>query len=421
MNRVAHRLGVDVVGAGIVGVLAGLSASVFLAGLSLVTAFRDASDDVLVGLLPIAAALLLELTARMGRAAGGTTVVLEVATHGTGAPVPKALFLVALLGTWWTHLFGGSAGREGTAVQMGAALADTVVHGLRRLLPAVALDDDDRRRLIVAGIAGGFGGVFGTPIAAAVFGVEVVIARRLDHRVAVAAVVAAFSADLVGDAALHALGGAHGQYPTLAALVVTPSLLLRFALLGLLVGVVGRAFVALLHGVKRHTHRRAPWLRGLVAGIVVVVIWSVVPGADGLVGLSVPILEAAARGDVDAVVPWAFAVKLVLTAVTIGVGLVGGEVTPLFVIGATLGVVVAGPLGLPPEQAACAALAAMFGACAVTPLALLCMVVELCGPGAVVPQAVCMLVATVVVGRHGIYTRPAPVPSLPVVPSPESP
>jgi H+/Cl- antiporter ClcA len=394
---------IDGGGGAVVGALAGLAAAVFLAGLAAVTTLREARASWLVPLLPLAAAALLELVARLGaRVGGGTAVVLEVAHRG-GEPIPLRLAVVALLGTWWTHLFGGSAGREGTAVQMGSALADAVVHAIRRVVP---VDEDARRRLVIAGIAGGFGGVFGTPVAGAVFAMEVVVARRLDTGVGLAALTGALVGDLVGDATLHALGGAHGVYPTLAVLPVTPALLVRFAVLGLVVGVVGRAFIALQHAIKARAASRPPWQRGLVGGAVVVALWAFIPGGHDLVGLSLPTLAAAVQGDVGAILPWAFALKLVLTAVTLGVGLIGGEVTPLFVIGATLGVVVAGPLGLPPEQAACAALAAMFGACATAPLALLIMVVELCGAGGIAHQLVCVVVASVVVGRHSIYTRP---------------
>jgi H+/Cl- antiporter ClcA len=137
------------------------------------------------------------------------------------------------------------------------------------------------------------------------------------------------------------------------------------------------------------------------------VIGAIAPAAGAAsAGAGAAAAEAPAAAESVVAVPWAFALKLVLTAVTLGVGLVGGEVTPLFVIGATLGVTLAGPLGLPPEQAACAALAALFGACAGAPLALLCMVVELCGAGAIAQQLVAIVMASVVVGGRSIYTRP---------------
>ena len=404
VGALVRRVGLDVGGGAIVGALAGVAAAVFLAGLAGLTAVRDAHAAWLVPFLPLAAAALLTLLVHLDRRVGGGTTVVIDAAHRGGPAIPPGLGLVALFGTWWTHLWGGSAGREGTAVQMGASLADALVHLARR---HICVDDDARRRLILAGIAGGFGGVFGTPIAGAVFAMEVIVARRLDTNAAPAALAAALTGDLVGDAVLHALGGAHGAYPVLAALPVSPGSLLRFAVVGVVVGAVGRAFVALLHAIKARASGRPPWQRGLVGGLVVVAIWGLVPGGGALVGLSLSTLEAAVHGDVAAVLPWTFAVKLVLTAVTIGVGLVGGEVTPLFVIGAALGVVIAGPLGLPPEQAACAALAALFGACATTPLALWVMIIELCGTGAVAQQLVCIAVASAVVGRRGIYMRSA--------------
>jgi H+/Cl- antiporter ClcA len=330
---------------------------------------------------------------------------MDAAAHHNAPPIPLRLAAIALVGTWWTHLFGGSAGREGSAVQMGAAVADAVVAVARRVFGDARVGVSLRQGLVVAGIAGGFGGVFGTPVAGAIFAIEVVVARRIDTSRAVFAVVGAVVGDLVGHAVLEALGGAHGHYPTLSTVPVSVTSLLSFAVLGVAVGVCARAFMTLTERIKALSSRARPWQRGVVGGAIVVVIWWVIPGAEPLVGLSLPTLEAAARGDVTAILPWTFALKLLLTAVTLGVGLIGGEVTPLFVIGATLGVVVAGPLGLPPEQAACAALAAMFGACAGAPLALLAMIVELCGSGAFVQQLVCIVTATAVVGGQSIYRR----------------
>ncbi len=400
---IVARVG-DVVGALVVGALAGLAAGVFLAGLGQATSIRDEHARLVVPLLPIGAALLLEVVARAGgRASGGTAVVLDAMARSDAPAIPTRLLPIALLGTWWTHFFGGSAGREGSAVQMGAAVADGVASLGQRLFGELSVDA--RRGLLVAGVAGGFGGVFGTPVAGAIFAMEVVVARRIDTTRALSAVVGAVVGDLVGHAVLGALGGAHGSYPTLPPLAPSTSNLVAFAVLGVAVGLSGRAFMALMALVKRLAAPRSPWQRGVVGGAIVVVIWWVVPGAEPLVGLSVPTLEAAASGDVDAVFPWTFALKLLLTAVTLGIGLIGGEVTPLFVIGATLGVVAAGPLGLPPAHAACAGLAAMFGACAAAPVALLAMIIELCGAGGIVQQLVCIFTASIVVGGESIYRR----------------
>ena len=201
VRRVGFDVGVDVVGGGIVGFLAGVAAAVFVAGLAGVTALREASASVFVPLLPVAAAALLTLLARLDpRVGGGTTVVLDTAHRG-GPAIPAGLGVVALLGTWWTHLWGGSAGREGTAVQMGASLADFVAQRL-------GLTAARRHEMLVAGVAGGFGSVFGTPLAGAVFALEFVRARQVSLRAAVPAVVAAVS----GDVLAQRLGVTHAHY-----------------------------------------------------------------------------------------------------------------------------------------------------------------------------------------------------------------
>jgi H+/Cl- antiporter ClcA len=401
--HVGNRLSafvVVVVGSVVVGALAGVAATVFLVGLDRVTGWREARATWMVPLLPLAAAAWLEVVSRLSaRTNGGTTVVLEVAQRG-GERIPLGLGLLALVGTWWAHLWGGSVGREGTAVQMGAAWADAVVQLARRWF---TVNDEVRRRLVVAGIAGGFGGVFGTPVAGAVFGIEVVVARRLDGRSALPAIVAAVVGDVIGEWLLGAFGGAHGHFPSLPALSMTH--LWRVVVLGVVVGFVGRLFIVAVRSIKQVAAVHPPWRRGLVGGGVVVALWALVPGGAELIGLSLPTLMAAVNGDVEAVVPWAFLLKLLLTAVCVGIGLVGGEVTPLCVIGATVGLVAAGPLGLPAAHAACAAMAAMCGACLTTPLALWVMIVELCGPGAWALFGICIVVASAVVGRASVYTR----------------
>ena len=385
----------------VIGGLCGVASAVFLRGLQLATDFRVAHEKLLVPLLPVGAAALLWVVHRFGgRAKGGTAVVLFPAVDGVGESIPPALFPIALIGTWWTHLFGGSAGREGTAVQMGGTIADVVVAVVARVRTVTS---PVRHALLLAGIAGGFGSVFGTPVAGAIFALEVAVAHKMGLRPALAALLASTVGSLVGNEVLHALGGAHGTYPILAALPLDLGLAIRFAFLGLAVGVVAKVFMGLMARIKKLVAPLAPWQRGVVGGLAIVGIWLVIPGTSPLLGLSVPVLEQAAGG--GDVVVYAFALKVLLTAITLGIGLIGGEVTPLFVMGATLGIVCAGPLGLPPDQAACAALAAMFGACATTPIALIFMVVELCGAGGILAQSIVVVVATAVVRGQSIYPR----------------
>lgn len=390
-----RRAGVDIVGGAAVGMLSGCSAAVFLRGLDLVTAWRG-DHEIIIWFLPLAAALLLTVVARLGGAAQpGTNLVLWRACDGRGDRVPLRLFPLALLGTWWTHLFGGSAGREGTALQMGGTIADVVAALLGRV---TNIDNEDRRRLLLAGIAGGFGGVFGTPVAGCVFALEVVVVGRVDVVRLLPAFVAAVVGDACATAALHAIGGAHGIYPHLE----TFALDARFVVVGVVVGLAARAFGLTLSFVKQRTSSWAPQWRGLAGGAALVVVWQL--AGSEVLGLSLPTLRHAVNAEhVDAAF---FVWKLLATALTVGVGMIGGEVTPLFAIGAALGAVIADPLGLPISLSAVCCMAALFGVSARAPLALCIMAVELCG-AAVLPHVVVVVVcAALIFGDRSIYTRP---------------
>lgn len=272
---------------------------------------------------------------------------------------------------------------------MGAALSDWVGHrlGLRGAL---------RREVLAAGVAGGFGAVFGTPVAGAIFGLEMVVVGRMELRALWPGLVAA----LVGDMVVHGLGVGHTRYPSPPTLALSPLLALKWLVFAAAVAAAAVAFIELTHAVKRLGERaRLPW-RIALGGLAVVGLWWVVGSSDYL-GLGVPMIERAFR---DPALPvYAFAAKLVFTSVTVGSGFLGGEVTPLFLIGAALGNVLARALGLPLELGAGVGMAAMFAAASNTPLALSVMVVELLG-AALLPHALLVCVAAhLLVGRRSIY------------------
>lgn len=307
-----------------------------------------------------------------------------------GPSLPARLAPLVLLGSVWTHLFGGSAGREGTAVQMGACIAD-------QCSARLGLAGAPRRRLLVAGVAGGFGSVFGTPLAGAVFGIEVAVLGRPDHRAATAALVAA----LVGDLTTRALDVTHTAFTAPAARSMSWELALRWALFAGAVALTTAAFVELTDRIKAasEAHLTLPWR--MAAGGAAVAGLATLTGTTHLLGLSIPTLTQAF---VDPGLPaWTFAAKALLTALTIGAGFIGGEVTPLFVIGATLGNALAPVLGLPLDLAAGVGMAATFAAAANTPLALTVMAVELLGPNALPHTLLVCLLAFVLSGHRGIY------------------
>ena len=299
---------------------------------------------------------------------------------------------MVLVGTVLTHLFGGSAGREGTAVQMGASLADAVLQRLK-------LRGSLRRQVLAAGVAAGFGSVFGTPIAGALFGLEFIVLGRIEYD----ALLPALTASLVGDMTTRAFGIEHTHYPSPAALALSPLLLAKWAVFAAALALATRAFIDLTHFLKKHGERRIPRvpMRMFVGGLLVVLLWRVVGTGDYL-GLGVPMIV---RSFSDAALsPVAFAWKLVFTAVTLGAGFLGGEVTPLFFVGAALGNVLARALGLPLSMGAGVGLAAVFAAASNTPLSLSVMAVELLGAN-LFPHAVIVCVLTYLMsGQRSIYT-----------------
>lgn len=383
----AHLVRWIVLGA-VSGVLAGVSSFVFLEGLDRVTEFR-LSHTWLLWLLP-AAGLVIGLAYHYlgGRAGQGNALLIDE-IHEPTEWVPKRMAPLVLLGTWATHLFGGSAGREGTALQMSGSLTDAVARVL-------GLDDEDRRMLLIAALAGGFGAVFGVPLAGAVFALEVQSIGRIRYE----ALVPALTASLVGDLVMSGLGYEHHAREQFD-VTLSAALVGKVAIAGLAFGLAGAAFAELTHATKRVMASRVGWppLRPVFGGIAIIGLAGLF-GQDYL-GLSLPLIDRALAGDQLSFA--VFALKIVFTAVTLGCAFPGGEVTPLFVIGATLGAALATPLHLPVALLAAVGFVAVFAGAANVPLACTIMGVELFGSGAMMPIAVGCVISYVFSSHRGIY------------------
>jgi H+/Cl- antiporter ClcA len=374
----------------LVGGICGAASAFFLWLLERATEFRT-GHEVLVYALPIAGLGIGWIYERFGLPIkGGNNLVIDT-IHDEGPEIPLRMAPMVLIGTVLTHLFGGSAGREGTAVQMGASLTDWVSHRLR-------LDKRVRRQLLAAGVAGGFGSVFGTPIAGTVFGLEFIVLGRIEYD----ALVPALVASIVGDMTTRALGTVHTHYPAASPVSLTPLLLLKWVAFAAAVALVATVFIELTHGIKKQGEKYFPRLplRMFVGGVVLVGLWKLVGTSDYL-GLGVPTIV---RSFHDPKLPvYAFAVKLVFTAITLGAGFLGGEVTPLFFIGAALGNVLARLLGIPLELGAGVGLAAVFAASSNTPLALSIMAAELLGAPAFPHVVIVCVLAYLLAGHRSIY------------------
>jgi H+/Cl- antiporter ClcA len=365
----------------LVGLLCGAASALFLWLLEEVTALR-LRDERIVFALPLAGLLVGYLYERFGQPIkAGNNLVIDT-IHDEGPQLPLRMAPMVLLGTLATHLFGGSAGREGTAVQMGASLADALSHQL-------GVSKSMRLQLLAAGVAGGFGSVFGTPIAGTVFGLEFIVLGRIEYGALLPALVAA----LVGDMTTRALGIGHSAYPVVAHLDLTPLLLGKWALFAAAIALTSTAFIELTHFLKREGERRVKRLpvRMFIGGVVVVVLWQLLGTSDYL-GLGVPMILRAFEDPNYPV--YAFALKLLFTAITLGAGFLGG---------AALGSVLAQMLGIPIGMGAAVGMAAVFAASSNTPLALSIMAVELVGGSALPHVVIVSVLAFVFSGHRSIY------------------
>jgi len=373
-----------------VGCLAGMGSAAFLAGLYWATATREANPWLLYG-LPVAGMLIGVIYWRLGRSVeAGNNLLLE-RIQVSGGDVSVVMAPMIAISTIATHLFGGSAGREGTAVQMGGSFADWLGRLLR-------LSSVDRRLILTSGISGGFGAVFGTPLAGMVFGLEVLAVGRVRYD----AIVPCLVASIVGDQVCRGLGTEHHLYRFAFTVDVTAGLILWAAIAGLAFGAASGVFSELTHAISRFaaTRIRTPWMRPFFGGIGIIVLTYLV-GSHDYLGLSLPLIEASFTP--GAVALGAFALKILFTAVTLGTGFKGGEVTPLFCIGATLGSSFAWVTGQSTPVFAAIGFVAVFAGAANTPLTCVLMGIELFGAELAVPIAVACVVSYIVSGHRGIY------------------
>jgi H+/Cl- antiporter ClcA len=373
-----------------VGMLSGSAAALFLWSLDAVTRTRT-EHPWLLFLLPLGGVIVGWLYQRYGRLAGrGNNLILDQ-LHGAGERVPLRMAPMVLVGTLVTHLLGGSAGREGTAVQMGGSLADTLARVLR-------LKADDRRLLLMSGISGGFAGVFGTPLAGTIFGVEVIRAGSVRYDGLVPSLIAALVSSRVAEAwGVHHTHYAFGPVPAFSV-----ALFAKVAVAGLAFGLAAMLFADLVHLMKRLFAWLIPAqvLRPAVGGLVVVALVFAV-GTRDYTGLGIPVITASFDGPVPNL---AFFWKTLFTAVTLGAGFQGGEVTPLFFVGATLGNLLGRLLAVPVSMMAGLGFVAVFAGAANTPLACIVMGVELFGHEALPYMGLACVFAYVFSGHRGIYS-----------------
>lgn len=386
-------------------VLAGSLTAFFLWSLDLATRLRFEHPGLILLLPPAGVAMAAAYRYLGGRSALGNNLIIDE-IHEPGGGVPLRMTPLILASTVMTHLVGGSAGREGTAVQMGGSLAG----GLARRL---GLGPELTRSLLMAGVAAGFGAVFGTPLAGAVFAMEVLSLRRIEYREALPCLAAAYA----GHLSCLAWGIRHTDYH-LGVFAGTgldaPGALLiaKVALAAIAFGLCGRFFALLSHGAAFALERAFPqyWAKALAGGTAVVLLCYAIGSTDYLgLGVSNPsgvsILSSFESGGAT---PWSWLWKTLFTVITLSSGFKGGEVTPLFFIGASLGNALAAALGAPASLFAGLGFVAVFAAATKTPLACTVMGFELFGASFLPLLALACFAARAASGTQGIYRSQRP-------------
>ncbi|MGL4582453.1 MAG: chloride channel protein [Flavobacterium sp.] len=374
----------------LVGTAIGSVSALFLYLLELVTEIRIEHSYLLYG-LPIGGlgvGLLYHYYG--GDANKGNNLIIEE-YHTPVKTIPFKMFPLVLIGTLITHLFGGSSGREGTAVQMGGTIAD-------QFTKLFKLDPQDRNILLLMGVSAGFASVFGTPIAGIFFAFELMLFKKFNTKAILPVIITAYIS--------HYICILWGINHTVYTVDVLPSYslttLASISLAGIFFGLTAYLFI---HSTKLWNKLFTnlilyPPLRPFIGAIIFIILILLIGSTDYL-GLGVPMIVNSFTHQTG----WSvFLLKILFTSLTLGAGFKGGEVTPLFFIGTTLGSFISVYLGLPVSLMAALGFVAVFAGATKTPIACTFMGIELFGIEYAILLALACFIAYIVSGKQSVYS-----------------
>lgn len=383
--------------AALVGVIVGLISTAFAWSILYVTEVRTGHPWLLY-LLPLGGCLIVFLYKRSGvEHSRGTNLVLTTIQSKTELPMRMAplIFISSVI----SHLFGASVGREGAALQLGGSVGAAMSLGVQRLTDKIKINfsDSDRHLMIMAGMSAAFSAIFGTPIAAAVFPMEVISIGLMHFSALLPCVVASLVAsNFASNMGLDAEAFGIVRLPDFTLISGA-----KIFILAILAALISELFCLMLTAAYKGFSQlfASQYIRIAVGGCVIIVLTLIIGNYDYL-GAGVPMIMKAMTGDT----PWyAFILKMLFTAICIGAGYKGGEIVPSIFIGATLGCFFSTFVGLPSSLCAACGIAAMFVGVTNCPISTILISTELFGFAGIPYYLISVAVSYVMSGYYGLY------------------
>ncbi len=373
----------------LISMLIGSISAFFLFYLDYVTNLRE-ENTYLLFFLPIAGLAIGLLYYFWGGNSNDGNNLLIKEYHSPENKIPIKMIPFVLIGTLTTHLFGGSAGREGTAIQMGGAIAD-------QFTSLFKLTVSERKTLLLMGIGGGFASVFGTPIAGTLFAIEIMFAGK--YRSNNLPII--FLTAILSNYICLLWGAIHIEYPIIEAIPFSLPLFSKVILISICFGLTSIVFIKTTEFFRKQFEKyiKIPYLYPLIGGLLIILLYYSFNG-DKYLGLGISTIYNSFLTSQEYSV---FLLKILFTAITLSAGFKGGEVTPLFFIGATLGSCLAIYLNIPISFAAALGFVAVFSGATKTPLACVFMGVELFSSNILIYLIISCFISFYVSKKHSIY------------------
>lgn len=374
------------------GCIVGLVGSLFALTLSFANGFR--ARQPYVALLLPAAGLIIVFLYRFFRNTDDTGTNMVIASIHSGTAISYKMAPLIFVSTVLTHLCGGSSGREGAAIQLGGSITNFLSE-----IPFLRFTPNDHKLNIMCGMSAGFAALFGTPLAAAFFSLEVISVGIMHYSALVPCIIAAYAARFIASA----FGIPAESFTVLSIPAITPLTLVKLLLFGLVIGWISVFFCKSLHAAETLNRKcfPNPYLRIAVSGCIILLLCLIL-GTDRYLGSGIHIIETIFEENAPAELP-VFLLKILFTALTLGAGFKGGEIVPSFCVGAAFGSLAASLMGLPVTLCAACGMVGLF--CGVTncPISSLLIAFEMFGFEGMPYYLFTIAVSYALSGYYGLY------------------